>query len=447
MQPVGEHTLYELQIVSEKHCESTILKYFDKTISYGGRDLLKTMIRTPKNSLVETVSAQQLLKTISSNRSLWQVDVSHAYVAAAESYYSSNIAHTMSQDVFQHWFQTMVFAYRNPAEYSHIESGLAETFKVLGALKEMISRCQDNAPVGELEEDFAFVKSFLDAAVLKVHASRGSIDPSKGATFYLDYYLRKQKKESFRRILDIYYKLDALTAIAKACAEYGLCYPEFVTEDSCFEMSNSWHPLVEGCVRNHFSIRGNSGICLLTGANTSGKTTFLKTCGIVLYLAHLGGPVPAESVRLSFLDRFFTSIHLSDDINLGYSHFYNEVMRVQEMAQALRSRQKCVIIIDELFRGTNQQDALHCSQTVLNGFANFKDSMFMVSTHLLELLDHYTDSSNVFFHCFRTKIVGNDFENTFLMEPGIASEKVGKLIMEKAGIPALLNLEKRPPFS
>ncbi len=438
MHAVADYILYELQIVAEKHNEGSILKYFDKTVSYGGRDLLKSMIRKPEASVEEILSVQRLLKTMTSNFRLWQINISHAYIAAAENYYSSNIAHTMSQDVFQHWFQTLIFAYRNPAEFSHIESGLSAAFKVFYALREMFERVKSEVP-SEMGDDFGFLEAFLNSPTLKIHLNKSGFAPSKGAVFYLDYYFRKSNKEALRRVLDIYYKLDAYTAIARASLEDGLTYPQFTTEGPCLNIKNGWHPLIESAVPNSFSLDGNPGICILTGANTSGKTTFLKSSGIIIYLAHLGWPVPAAEVSLSFIDKLFTSIHLSDDINLGYSHFYNEVMRVKEMAQALHNGEKCFIIIDELFRGTNQQDALHCSKAVLSGFGNFNDSLFIVSTHLMELLESYTESHLVCFHCFRTKIVDNDFENTFLLEPGIATEKVGKMIMEKAGIPGLLN--------
>lgn len=439
MQPVGDHTLYELQIISEKHNEGSVLKYFDRTVSYGGRDLLKSMIRKPKETVDGAMEVQRLLKNISNNIHLWRIDVSHAYVAAAENYYASNIAHTMSQDVIQHWFQTMLFAYRNPAEFNHIESGLSATFKVFYALNKMIERIRECEPLGELGEDLGFLKTFMNSFAVKTQLNKGDVAPSKRWVFYLDHHFRKQFKSEFRRVLDIYYKLDAYLSIAIVARKEALSFPEFVDIPACFEARDIWHPLIQNSVKNDFSSDGNPAICILTGANTSGKTTFLKSSGILIYLAHLGWPVPAREVRMSFYDRLFSSIHLSDDINLGYSHFYNEIMRVKEMAQALHNGKKCFVLIDELFRGTNQQDALHCSKTVLDGFGNFKTSSFIISTHLMELLDGYRESPLVRMNCFRTKIVGSDFENTFLLEPGIASEKVGKLIMEKAGIPELLN--------
>ena len=61
----------------------------------------------------------------------------------------------------------------------------------------------------------------------------------------------------------------------------------------------------------------------------------------------------------------------------------------------------------------------------------------------MELLDSFLQSPAVCFKCFKTTITGSDFINTFKLEEGIASEKVGKLIMEKVGIPELLLVSKK----
>ena len=438
MHLVSDHTLHELQIVSEKSTDACILGFFDKTKSYGGRDLLKRMIRNPVRNCEEIRAVQDVIRSISSNLQHWEVNVSHAYIAASERYYGSNIVHTMSQDVIQHWFQTMMFAYRNEAEFHLIQSGVAATIRVLSALQDTVTQLSYFGFPDSFKEDFDFLESFLDSFALRSYVKeRGKILSDK-STFYLDYFFRKQHKEEFRRVLDIFYTLDAMTSIARTAREHALCYPDFLSNETCFEATGLWHPLIVNSTKNNISLDGNSGICILTGANTSGKTTFLKSYGIAVYLAHLGWPVPATSLRLSFSDRLFTSIHLSDDLTLGYSHFYNEIMRVKVIAQALCNGEKCTVLIDELFRGTNQEDALHCSQTVIDGFTNYKSSIFIVSTHLMELLDKYLESKEVVFNCFKTKITGGEFENTFLLEQGIASEKVGKLIMEKVGIPALL---------
>lgn len=448
MHPVSDHTLHELQIITEKGADS-ILHFFDSTQSFGGRDVLKRMIKNPKRTREEVLSTQEWFKSVSLNLHYWEVNVSHAYIAASEHYFGSNIMHTMSQDVIQHWFQTLVFAYRNEAEFHLIQSGVIATVRVLRALNQTVENLTFTGYPDTFKDDFEFLKSFLNAFTLRSYIrDRDATIPNR-SIFYLDYFFRKQHKEELRRVLAILYTLDAVTSIVRTAAEHSLCFPEFAADDSCFEVSGLWHPLITHSTKNNIFLHGSRSVCILTGANTSGKTTFLKSCGVAVYLAHLGWPVPASTLRISFSNRLFSSIHLTDDLILGYSHFYNEIMRVKEVAQALYDGDKCVVLIDELFRGTNQEDALHCSGTVIDGFVKHNDSLFIISTHLMELLGKYSDSKEIQFNCFRTKVVEGEFENTFLLEEGIATEKVGKLIMEKVGIPNLLKgiKLKKPPLS
>ena len=35
-------------------------------------------------------------------------------------------------------------------------------------------------------------------------------------------------------------------------------------------------------------------VCFLTGPNMAGKSTYMKTLGMAVYLAHVGLPVPAD---------------------------------------------------------------------------------------------------------------------------------------------------------
>ncbi|MCE6989147.1 MutS-related protein [Dyadobacter sp. CY323] len=445
MNPVDPHTLSELQIVSEHHRSAGILNYFDQTKTYGGRDYLKKMICEPPATLTALLSFQDLLKTIVSNPISWEIDIPRAYVMAAENYYTLNIAHSMSQDVFKHWFDTLIFSFRNPAEFSRIQSGLMAVLKLIRAVNKMLKALEETEIPREIAGEISDMRKFLSHAAIKSLLTQKDENLSNRSVFHLDYFFRVEHKKALRHFLDVFYKFDAYLAIAKTAVVNNLSFPEIRADIADFNAESVWHPLVANAVSNHFELVSAKPVCILTGANTSGKTTFLKTCGIVVYLAHLGWPVPAEKVKLPYVDRLFTSIHLSDDLDLGYSHFYNEMMRIKSIATALNEDEKCFVIIDELFRGTNQDDALHCSRTAVDGFSNFKGSLFIVSTHLLELIKNYSTSPQVSFKCFKTRITGMQFENSYRIEDGVAYEKVGRLIMIKSGVEALLKKQKRLP--
>ena len=166
----------------------------------------------------------------------------------------------------------------------------------------------------------------------------------------------------------------------------------------------------------------------------SGKTTFLKACGIVVYLAHLGLAVPAQSLRISFFDGLFTSIHLSDNLELGHSHFYSELMGIKAVADAIADHQKVFLIADELFRGTNPEDALACSRQVIDAFIRQSGSLFLVSSHLPEISATYRTTDTVQFNCFRTEIIDGKLVCRHRIEPGLAAERTGLILLAQTGI-------------
>lgn len=111
MQQLDRQTLYEIQLDSRISTEKSILNYFDRTNTEGGREILKKLLNTPKNSIEEIDAFHSLLKFISTHRDLWTIHFSRVYVAASENYYTSNIAYSMSQDVFQHFWDTFWFSW------------------------------------------------------------------------------------------------------------------------------------------------------------------------------------------------------------------------------------------------------------------------------------------------------------------------------------------------
>ena len=108
----------------------------------------------------------------------------------------------------------------------------------------------------------------------------------------------------------------------------------------------------------------------------AGKSTFLKSVSLTVYLAHIGFPVPAKSCEISIFNGLFTTINLSDDIQQGYSHYYSEVKRIKDMALNLNSHKKLFIIFDELFRGTNVKDAYEASLLITKVFFEIKELTF-----------------------------------------------------------------------
>jgi DNA mismatch repair ATPase MutS len=171
----------------------------------------------------------------------------------------------------------------------------------------------------------------------------------------------------------------------------------------------------------------------------SGKSTFLKTVGLRIYISHLGLPVPAKEFKTSMFDGLFTTLNLSDDINMGYSHFYAEVSRVKEIASLLDSNKNLVIIFDELFRGTNVKDAYDASLGVISSLAQINNNLFLISTHILEIAETLASTNSIIFKCFESDLVDNKPVYDFKLKEGISKERVGMKILEKENVFQILD--------
>ena len=54
---------------------------------------------------------------------------------------------------------------------------------------------------------------------------------------------------------------------------------------------------------------------LLTGANYSGKSVYLKQVGLIAYMAHVGSFVPAEEAVIGVVDRIATRMRTKESVS------------------------------------------------------------------------------------------------------------------------------------
>jgi DNA mismatch repair ATPase MutS len=155
------------------------------------------------------------------------------------------------------------------------------------------------------------------------------------------------------------------------------------------------HPFVKDCIPNSITLDG--GI-VLTGSNMSGKTTFMRTLGICMLLKNASSIVPAVSFKAPSLN-IYTSLRANDMLQEGVSTFYAEIKRMNKINQAIK-KEKCLILVDEIFKGTNAFERIEASRKVIEKL-NMYHAIFIISTHDFELCEtkgiknyHFEESYN-----------------------------------------------------
>lgn len=129
------------------------------------------------------------------------------------------------------------------------------------------------------------------------------------------------------------------------------------TYNICLGVSNA------GLVLNDADIGDNARIQIITGANGGGKTVYGKALGVAQFLFQIGMFVPAESARISPVDRFFTHFNEAEELTQKIGKFEDECARVRKILD--ETTEYSFVFFNEAFNSTSYSDACIISENVL----------------------------------------------------------------------------------
>lgn len=409
-----------------------IFPLFNYTLNDDAKYRVKEILSSPLSSLAEINTRQNILKSLihSGITSIY----SYQKTDYKEVSYFLNILdpkNFKNVDYLTYLFQKTT---NNRLIGHYIQ--LAYFFKELEKVfKEYINIKDFPEPY---QQDLSFILNYINSFQYKKFGkqiSKGKLKYS-AVQFLNKLILEKRLNGGTAKFYDLLNQFEAYVSIVTSIQKTGFVFPEF--DNDKFEIIQMYHPLLKEPVKSDFE--DDASVVLLTGANMSGKSTFLKSLSLVVYLAHLGVAVPAKRVRLPFYDYISIYINHSDDIKNGLSHFMQEIINVKHVLESLKYGMKCFAVFDELYKGTNYQDALKISSITINGLEQFAESKFFISTHIYELKDSISENSNISAYHLDCIIVDNYPQFTYRLKEGWTNLKIGELLFEREGMKELLKL-------
>ena len=96
---------------------------------------------------------------------------------------------------------------------------------------------------------------------------------------------------------------------------------------------------------------GGPSMLIMTGPNYSGKSVYLKTVALIVYLAHIGSFVPANKATVGITDKILTRISTRETVSKAQSAFMIDLQQISSAIQLATRR--TLLIIDEFGKGTN----------------------------------------------------------------------------------------------
>jgi len=438
---IDRHTLKDLEIFKSDENTTTVFDLIDKTKTAGGNYRLREMFLNPPETFRELVIQQEAVKyfTEPDNYGDFIPQYSSHQMRSFEEYLSSNINVVENGNLITcaRFCIVDIEAYRylknSLRDIIDFVFGFNKIFIITGSEIPVLLRDARNEIINLMDDP-----DFRSATRLKENRRFLFLKVLQS-----DRIMRTRLKNTLANILKWYYEIDALLSMAKVTVECKFQFPEIIDkESSIFNAEGLFHPLLQNPVPCNVSLNKDSNFIFLTGPNMAGKTTFLKAAGTAVYMAHLGMGIPVKCAKISYFDRLFTSLNVTDSISTGYSFFYSEVLRVKQLAESLKNGEKTFSLFDELFRGTNVKDAYDASLMIISGLVKWNDSVFILSSHLWELLEKIKVYPNIKEFCFESEIVNGTPVFSYHLKPGISDMRLGITIIKNEKILELLNSVK-----
>lgn len=179
-------------------------------------------------------------------------------------------------------------------------------------------------------------------------------------------------------------KLDLWIAKAKLAHLWNCCQPEISNHNISYK--NLFHPITKDRLSKEnkkfqsINVDLYQNPTLITGANMSGKTIFLKSIAFAQYMFQFGMFVPARKATICPVEEIFFSIGDQSSELSGLSSFAFEILTIHHIIQETKKERKLLILVDELARTTNPSEGVllvNAFLEMMNRYPNFT----IITTH------------------------------------------------------------------
>ncbi len=192
--------------------------------------------------------------------------------------------------------------------------------------------------------------------------------------------------------------LDHYCALGVLAEEQNYVRPG-VDNSGTFHVEGGRHPVVEQALKKNNALQfiendcvlslpdtdkdGGEHICIVTGPNMAGKSTFLRQNALIILLAQMGSYVPARAAHIGVVDRLFSRVGASDDLAGGRSTFMVEMVETARILNQATARS--FVILDEIGRGTATFDGLSIAWACVEHLHEVNRCRALFATHYHEL--------------------------------------------------------------
>jgi len=200
-----------------------------------------------------------------------------------------------------------------------------------------------------------------------------------------------ENKTDFLKILNNIGFIDCYFGIAKLIRDKSYFHiPKIINNQRpVLKIEGIWHPAIpkEKNIKNSIEFDQDKRNYLLTGPNAAGKSTFIKSIFLNIYLAQTVGICNSSKMEITPFCYLLTGIR-NQDSQGSESLFEAEVHKIRDYLEKIREKNKTgktFAILDEIFTSTNYQEGFSASYGVCKTIGKSLNSLHIVASHYTNL--------------------------------------------------------------
>ncbi len=417
--------------------EYSVFHKLNFTRTTGGKEQLRKLFSSPLDEIDKILGTQKIIRTFMEYINQWPSVVTNGTLLVMEKFLDYPID-SVSENPAS--FSNMFYQWLHSADYSMIKYSIphfADFYRGIRQINELLSGLELPLSI-RLYTDR--IRKILEETPLKKLSETEPAEKFRlRQNLYYAFHLRNRYRSNTLELIDTFCKFDAWYSMAVAMKTYNLSFPSFIDSPRPLaEAKGLYHILLPQPVAYDLHMSPEDNFMFLTGANMSGKSTLIKALGSAVFLAHIGMGVPAEEMKLTLFDGLLSNVNVEDNIAKGESYFFNEVQRIKHTIEKINNGKKWLVLIDELFKGTNMQDAMKCSLVVIEGLLKIKNSLFILSTHLYEIGEELKKYPTITFRYFESNVSEEQLDFSYKLKEGVSNDRIGYVILKREKVVDML---------
>ena len=127
-------------------------------------------------------------------------------------------------------------------------------------------------------------------------------------------------------------------------------------------------------------------LVIITGANSGGKSTFLRSVGVAQLMMQCGLFVTAQSYRANVTRGIFTHFIREEDAGMTSGRLDDELRRMSAIAGQIGPH--CLMLFNESFAGTNEREGSEIGHQVVRALLEAQVKVFFV-THRFDFAERF----------------------------------------------------------